>query len=171
MHIIDDSKTTTTAESRFYRGSFADSNNPIWAVRTQGAEEAAGHRDAVETVMLVDDEEGVRKIASIALRRHGYKVLEASDGDTAAEMLAAPAMPKIDLLLSDIRMTGTIGGHELAELFFQKYPDAPVLLMSGARPNESGRDPRVSYIAKPFTVYSLPAEVRKAIGAAALRIC
>jgi CheY-like chemotaxis protein len=147
--------------------NLATMEDTVHAVWTKTGEGTVSHRGATETVMLVDDEEGVRKIASLALRRNGYAVIEATDGDMAVAMLAAPATPKIDVLLSDIRMGGVIDGHRLASFFSTKYPDAPVLLMSGDRVNDPGRDNRISYVAKPFTIYSLPAEVRKAIDRAA----
>lgn len=141
----------------------------IPAVRTQTSEVGPDPRCATETVLLVDDQENVRNIASIALRRRGFTVIEAIDGAMAVGIFDAPAAPKIDALLSDIRMPGAIDGHRLAKLFSAKFPAAPVLLMGGDGENGSRSDSKIYYIAKPFTIHSLAAVVRKAIDMAARR--
>jgi CheY-like chemotaxis protein len=80
-------------------------------------------------VMVVDDDEGVRRVLVRVLREAGYEVLSASDGDEALRLEAATRSP-IHVLLSDVMMPGMMG-PELARQFTARRPDARVILMSG----------------------------------------
>ena len=82
-----------------------------------------------ETIVLAEDDEGVRDFLSFFLGRLGYRVLEAGDGVEAMELAQRFPEP-IDLLLSDIVMP-RMDGIELARRLTQARPDIKVLLMSG----------------------------------------
>jgi two-component system cell cycle sensor histidine kinase/response regulator CckA len=82
-----------------------------------------------ETVLLVDDEAGVRALARRALDRHGYLVLEAEHGDAALEVCKRHPGP-IHLLITDVVMPG-LDGRELAEQIQRLRPDVRVLYVSG----------------------------------------
>jgi len=82
-----------------------------------------------ETVLLVEDEEGVRKLVGGILARHGYRVLEASSGEEAIAV-AQEFSGKIDLLLSDVVLLG-MSGRELAERLRLQMPSLKVIYMSG----------------------------------------
>jgi PAS domain S-box-containing protein len=82
-----------------------------------------------ETVLVVEDEEGVRLLALTVLREKGYKVLEACDGREALEVCSRHT-GKIDLVLSDAVMPN-MGGGELARRLKETRPDSKVLFMSG----------------------------------------
>jgi two-component system cell cycle sensor histidine kinase/response regulator CckA len=93
------------------------------------------------------------------LERHGYTVLEASDGREALE-LARQHMGPIHLVIADVVMP-EMGGAELADRFGAQRPGIPVLFMSGYTnhlgfPGGTGAD----YLQKPFTPASLLAQVR-----------
>jgi PAS domain S-box-containing protein len=88
---------------------------------------AAGETD--RTILLVEDEDAVRKLSRRVLERAGYTVLEASDGQEALELVEETA-PEFHLLLTDMvmpRMSGKELAHHLADL----YPETPVLFMTG----------------------------------------
>ena len=81
-----------------------------------------------ETILIVEDEAGVRRFTGDALRELGYAVLEAEGGEQALALLEDH--PQTALLMTDVVMAG-MGGHELAERVQQKRPELPVLLTSG----------------------------------------
>jgi two-component system cell cycle sensor histidine kinase/response regulator CckA len=114
------------------------------------------------TVMLVEDEEGVRHLARDVLTRYGYRVLEASDGGAALRLAAAHPGP-IDLLLTDVVMPG-MSGAELAGKFLALRPDVPVLYASGyadeAIVRHGVRDDEVPFLQKPFEPDDLVRRVR-----------
>jgi CheY-like chemotaxis protein len=119
-----------------------------------------------KTVLLVEDEEAVRRIARRILERAGYRVLVARHGAEALSVLA-DAGPTVDVLLSDVAMP-EMGGLELAALAVARTPGLRVLLMSGfseARVGTMGPDRLVSgFIAKPFTAEALLDAVQAAAG-------
>jgi two-component system, cell cycle sensor histidine kinase and response regulator CckA len=120
-----------------------------------------------DLVLLVEDEEGVRRVARRALELHGYRVLEASNGDDA---LALAAAHPIRLLISDVMMPGMLG-PELADEVRRTLPELPVLFMSGHSDEvvrEGLLDPSVPFLPKPFTPSQLVASVRQLIDVAAL---
>ncbi len=115
-----------------------------------------------ETVLLTEDEDCVRTVATAALERRGYRVLVAADGDSA--LAISRAFPgRIDLLVTDIVMRG-MNGHELAEQLEMMRPDLRVLFVSGytgddALPQGVSRDRR-TFLQKPFTSLELARRVR-----------
>ena len=104
-------------------------------------------------ILVVDDEEPVRRMVCLVLQSHGHTVLAAPDGRCA---LATLAGDKIDLLISDVAMPH-MTGHELAAMVSHSHPRLPVLLMSG-----SERPDGYPFIAKPFRPQSLLAAVHSA---------
>jgi len=81
------------------------------------------------TILLVEDDPGVRSLTARMLRAAGYRVVEASDGRSA--LAVAEAEPVVDLLLTDVVMPGGMGGPELAEQMRARRPGLRVLLASG----------------------------------------
>jgi PAS domain S-box-containing protein len=84
---------------------------------------------ASETVLLVEDEEVVRKLAYSVLTRNGYRVLQARDGEEALRMACAHSGP-IHVLLTDVVMP-RMGGRELVEQLKPSRPEVKVIYMSG----------------------------------------
>jgi CheY-like chemotaxis protein len=81
------------------------------------------------SVLLVEDDQAVRRLASYALTRAGYSVMEAASGPSALTL--ADEHPKIDLLISDVIMPEGMTGADLAEKIKERYPHIPVILTSG----------------------------------------
>ncbi|MBV8537724.1 MAG: response regulator, partial [Alphaproteobacteria bacterium] len=98
---------------------------------TEKAPERAPAADIGDlTVLLVEDDPEVRETTAALLEDIGCRVMRASQAAQAQEILAASA-PKLDLVLSDIVMPDSISGIELAREVRTKYPDLPVVLMTG----------------------------------------
>jgi PAS domain S-box-containing protein len=118
-----------------------------------------------ETILLAEDEAGVRRYVRQILERHGYTVLEAENGREALE-LARENSGGVHLLLTDVVMP-KMGGAELAEEFFAAWPAVPVLCMSGYT-DRLGKVPAraASYVQKPFTPAVLLGKIRELLGEA-----
>jgi two-component system cell cycle sensor histidine kinase/response regulator CckA len=118
--------------------------------------------NGVETVLIVEDEDIVRNLASQVLRMHGYRVLEAANGSSALTICENSQEP-IQLLLSDVIMP-EMGGVELSNRLSLLRPDVKVLLMSGytenAILNGVAVDKAPNFIQKPFAYDDLARKVR-----------
>ena len=112
------------------------------------------------TLLVVDDDEAVRKLELRILSQLGHKLLEA-EGPVEAMRLAA-ATPTIHLLVTDFSMPGA-DGLELAEQFRTVHAQTPVLVVSGSLEAIDGRADhleRIAVLAKPFTSDELVHKVR-----------
>ena len=103
------------------------------------------------TVLVVDDEAGIRALARRALEEGGYQVLEASNGRAAIDLIAQGSV--VDLLIADLNLPG-LGGNEMVRRIRTTRPDLKVLYVSGhisrlmdARPLWEGE----AFLNKPFT--------------------
>ena len=113
-----------------------------------------------ETILLAEDEAGVRKYTREILKRYGYIILEARNGVEALDVARKHSAP-IHLLLTDIIMPG-MGGMELTEKFKAEFPSVPVLFMSGyADQIMRNWNALSAYIQKPFTLTDLLTQVRE----------
>jgi CheY-like chemotaxis protein len=124
------------------------------------------------TVLLCEDEEGIRKLVLAMLRKQGYKVLEAETPESAVR-LARDHGGVIDLLITDIVMP-RINGLELAKTIQGLRPNAKVLFMSGYTDNRVNSswvlDPNAPFLLKPFTAAALMEKVREALGTEAAQV-
>lgn len=115
-----------------------------------------------ETVLLVEDEDAVRKACQRILERAGFQVVVASDGSQA---LAEVADRPIDLLLTDVIMPGGMSGRDLAERLQAARPGLPVLFMSGYTADVIAArgilEPGITVVEKPFTTSDLLGKVRE----------
>ena len=120
-----------------------------------------------ETILLVEDNAGVREYARSALEDLGYAVLEAEDANQALRLIAKK--PPITLLFTDVVLPGQMSGRDLAGRVRHKYPDLPVLYTTGYTRNaivHQGRlDPDVHLLNKPYTQQDLARKVRELIDA------
>jgi CheY-like chemotaxis protein len=119
-----------------------------------------------ETVLLVEDEEGVRRLARLSLERHGYTVLEANGGRAALELAEAYEGP-IEVLLTDVVMP-EMNGREVSERLLVRRPALKVLFMSGYNDDAVVRHGVVAspaaFLQKPFDSRTLATKVRDMLG-------
>jgi two-component system, cell cycle sensor histidine kinase and response regulator CckA len=127
-------------------------------------EPTAPVKSAAATVLLVEDEIGVRRLAKRILEGEGYRVLEAVSGDDAEGVFAQHA-DSIDLVLTDVVMPGC-SGPELLNRLHVRAPALKVLYMSGyteeAAAHKAGFDRGLPFVQKPFTAKELVRQVRVA---------
>jgi len=118
-----------------------------------------------ETILVVDDEEDLRKLAADSLEHLGYRVIVAENGQEAYEILSKGE--NISLLFSDIRMPGKLSGFELAAQVQQQFPSTRILLTSGFSGKlESGKEidsSKFELLRKPYTSQLLASRIRKAL--------
>jgi two-component system cell cycle sensor histidine kinase/response regulator CckA len=120
-----------------------------------------------ETILLVEDEPGIRALVRKILRREHYQVLEAGNGEEALMAASAHGAP-IDLLLTDM-MLPRMSGRDVAESLRREYPNMRVVYISGYTDDESVRSgefpPGSKFLQKPFTLIGLTGKVREALDA------
>jgi two-component system, cell cycle sensor histidine kinase and response regulator CckA len=118
-----------------------------------------------ESILLVEDDEGVRDIVRLVLEQQGYHVIVAADGQEALQIVTG-GEERIDLLLSDIVMRG-MGGVELAEKIAGILPGLKILFMSGytddALVQQKILESGISFLQKPFRPMTLAQKVRQAL--------
>jgi len=119
--------------------------------------------ESQETILLVEDNDGVRDYAAGVLHGLGYAVLEAADTASAIELLGKK--PPIDLLFTDVVLPGGLNGRTLANEVRRTYPGLPVLFTTGYTRNaivHQGRlDADVDLLNKPYTEQDLARKVRE----------
>src|ERR1700691_281333 len=140
--------------------------------RVDGSEDAAAAQESLglpraergqETILLVEDEVNLRRLARQYLERQGYKILEAEDGAAALQIVDG-YKATIDLLLTDVIMPG-MNGRELAAQVVKLLPNIHVLYMSGYAENAVGHhgtiDAGINLLQKPFSLPVLKDRVRE----------
>ncbi len=144
----------------------------IYLPRVQGEEVSLQKEDipqellqGTETVLIVEDDKAVRNFSKKVLKRSGYKVLEAGDGEEALKVSRAHE-DHIHLLLTDVVMP-RMSGKVLADRLQALRPETKVLFMSGYTDNAIIRHgtlgPDVNFMQKPFTPELLTQRVRRAL--------
>ena len=120
-----------------------------------------------ETILVVDDEQGLREMAQLSLSSLGYTVFTAGNAEQAMQTLKKE--PHIQLLFSDIVMPGSLNGYELAEQALQFKPDLKMALCSGFASNALASDHQkllnVEVLNKPYTLSELSTLLRTILDA------
>jgi len=118
-----------------------------------------------ETILVVEDEDGVRGLAVLVLKTYGYKVMAAGNGKEAMR-LAAKHQGGIDLLVTDVVMPG-MGGPDLAEALHPSFPKMKVLFSSGYTDDAVIRhgllQEKVAFLQKPYSPLALVRKVRQVL--------
>lgn len=144
----------------------------VWLPTTkQAAGNAAGlsvvppTQPGHETILLVEDEDTVRRLLAHLLERRGYRVLQAANAEDAIELFAARAS-EIHLVLTDIIMPG-MSGRALAERLRDSRPETRVVFMSGYTNDVLARtgalSAGMSFLQKPLRPEVLAAKIREAL--------
>ncbi|WP_198382940.1 PAS domain-containing sensor histidine kinase [Roseomonas sp. KE2513] len=108
------------------------------------------------TVLLIDDEDAVRRPVADRLRELGYTVLEARDGPEALGVLASSTQP--DLLVTDVGLPNGMNGRQVAEAAREQFPGLPVLFITGYA--GTALPPGIEVIGKPFELDALARRVQ-----------
>jgi CheY-like chemotaxis protein len=154
--------------SELGKGSVFEVYLPKVEAEMKGEEPGApviAKKEGSETILLVEDEDRVRKLAETVLSRSGYRVLLAGNGEDALKVIAGHSGP-IHLLLTDVVLPG-MSGREVAERIISLRPETRVLWMSGYTDDTLTRygirDRGVALLQKPLTPASLASKVREVL--------
>jgi two-component system, cell cycle sensor histidine kinase and response regulator CckA len=112
-----------------------------------------------ETILLVEDEDPVRRVVETMLKRHGYQVLASSSSQDALAV-AERYRGAIHLLITDIMLPG-MSGRKMAECLTATRPDMKVLYVSGYGDAKAQND--VHFLQKPFSTEELATKVREVL--------
>ncbi|MFY8153654.1 MAG: response regulator, partial [Hyphomicrobiales bacterium] len=115
-----------------------------------------------ETILVVEDDARVRRVAVARLEDMNYRVLQAENAAAALRMLAAH--PEVALLFTDIVMPGGMSGDELAREARRLMPDLKIILTSGfAEPSVAVRElaAEASWLKKPYSAMELAVRIRE----------
>jgi CheY-like chemotaxis protein len=138
----------------------AEGTELVAAVTEQVARPHAGG----QTVLVVEDADGLRELARRLLERQGYTVLVAANADEALRVVDANA--SIDVLLTDVVMPGT-SGPELVKQLVERRPTLKVIYMSGytedAIVHHGVLNPGIAFLHKPFNSETLGRKIREAL--------
>lgn len=113
---------------------------------------------AQRTVLIVEDHFWTRYTVAEYFRGSGYRVIEANDANEAVSVLASGN--RVHVVFSDIQMPGSMDGLALADWIAQRYPELPVILTSGHRPDVLPANCR-SFFVKPCSLADLEREIRR----------
>ncbi|MCM3876894.1 MAG: PAS domain S-box protein, partial [Thermoanaerobaculia bacterium] len=140
----------------------------VYLARVHGAADSPSNvtprslpRGGTETILLVEDEESVRRLASLVLERSGYRLLVASTAEEALET-ARGYSGQIDLLLTDVVLPG-LNGRRLADLLGPERPAMKVVFASGYFDERGILEPGSDFIPKPFNPETLARTIRRAL--------
>jgi len=119
-----------------------------------------------ETVLLVEDQDGVRAVVAEHLREFGYTVLEAADGAAALRLLRLGA--RADVLVTDVGLPGGLNGRQVADATRERRPGLPVLFITGYADGALDHQlaPRMEVIGKPFALDALANRIQAILGRA-----
>jgi len=120
---------------------------------------ATGQDRTFRTVLLVDDDNGVREVTSIMLEDLGLKVLQAANGQEALEIIRADT--PIDILLTDFAMPG-MNGAELAQAVRERLPALPVIFVTGYAELDAFDLDNAQVLQKPFRERELAERITRA---------
>lgn len=131
-----------------------------------GSERRAAMPRGTERVLIVEDEEPVRRLAQRVLKQLGYDPVVAADGDAAVRLAREDARREIRLVLTDMLMP-RMGGRKLAQTLAAERPDLPVLFTTGYTDDTIEAPSDLQLLRKPFTGSQLAARVRACLDARA----
>jgi PAS domain S-box-containing protein len=155
IHLWSEPRVGTSVDVYFPRVNVNEDAN------VEAPLELAPVERGLETILVVEDEEAVRKLVRAALERNGYRVLLAADGVEALKIISSHDGP-LDLVIADLIMPG-MNGTELALKVKERLPKAEVLFISGYAEDlqQFGEIDERSFLQKPFAPRLLARKVRE----------
>ncbi|MGV8840792.1 MAG: response regulator [Bauldia sp.] len=114
------------------------------------------------SILIVEDDVLLRLVTAEDLRAAGYGVIEASNADEAMTILDSGVA--IDLVLTDIRMPGSMDGLALAAFVRQRWPDLKIMVASGERPAQAALAAADAFLPKPYDSAGILARLRTLTG-------
>jgi two-component system NtrC family sensor kinase len=167
IRIYSETGVGTTIKMYFPRLT-GQTDLPQWAARGVTPAQAPS-LDGTESVLVVEDDPQVNKLAVEALQERGYRVVSAPDGAAALKLLEHAGA--IDLLLTDVVLPGGMNGRQLSDEVRKQRPATRILYMTGYTRNaiiHHGRlDPDIDLLTKPFTADALARKVRRMLDSGA----
>jgi two-component system, cell cycle sensor histidine kinase and response regulator CckA len=155
-------------ESTPGRGAAITIHLPITEQPVETSPRSATPAGGTETILIAEDEDGIRETLTRTLSAAGYTVLAAANGSAALDLAEHHPQP-IHLLISDVVMPGMLG-DELAAHLLERRPDTKVLFVSGYAGDLMNRygvlQPDVTVLPKPFTEGEVLTAIRSMIGVA-----
>ncbi len=133
---------------------------------TQETSEAVPRARGAETILLVEDDEAVRRMTARVLRARGYQVVEACDGEQGLAAFRTGDSGRLSLVITDLVMP-RMGGQKMADEILRARPDARILFVTGytddaaLRQGERGR----AVLRKPYALDELVRKVREILDA------
>lgn len=113
-------------------------------------------------ILVVEDELLIRLALSDGLRDAGYQVIEACSADEAVEALGTVAL---DLVISDVRMPGSLDGLALLAIVRQRFPALPVIIVSGhLQPSLALADGATRFLSKPYALEAMLEAIELEVG-------
>ena len=167
--IIAQSRGRIEVKSTLGAGTTFEVTLPVLEARpsTSGETPAPStpHTRTATRLLLVDDEAGLRRVTSRLLKRAGYEVLTASNGEEALKVLAESSN-ELDLVITDVVMPG-MSGLELVKHLKERHPGLKVLFTSGYTSDTLSRhglsETELHFITKPYTIAALTTHVQAAL--------
>ena len=109
-------------------------------------------------VLVVEDEILIRMLLSEALRQEGYAVIEAANADEAVLVLHAAPTP--DVLVTDVRMPGSVDGFQLAAFVRRTRPELKVIITSGHAGPDGALGLADAFLPKPYELGAIVGRIR-----------
>ena len=109
------------------------------------------------TVLVVEDEVAIRLMMAEELRTAGYRVIEAANADEGLAVLQT--IDRVDLIITDIQMPGSMNGLGLADLVHATWPAIKIIITSAHRPDRN--DKGHVFISKPYDLASVVQRTRQ----------
>lgn len=137
---------------------------PAGTAEVRPSDHAQAHQGAGQLVLVVEDDDQVRLLVSFVLEELGYVVVTARDASAAMPHISS--LQHIELLITDVGLPG-MNGRQLAELFRESHPSAPVLFMTGYAESATVKSeflgPNMEMISKPFALEEFSRAVKEAM--------
>ncbi len=143
---------------------FPSAEEKLEAGQERKAEPLPGRREGI-SILLAEDDRIMRRLTKKMLEEHGYKVIEAEDGQSAVDAIGTDHT-RVDLVLTDVVMKG-ISGPELVLKLMDSHPEMKVVYMSGYTGElavHQGMESGIRLLEKPFTRASLLKVIDAALG-------